>query len=142
MEYDFYKTPDGLFEAEFSTEQEYFGQWLTHELADDKNKIVDLLNIIVQLKKRQIKDHKIIGAELTLVLNQDEAIIHNNATPIYNAKPQDKEESHDDSENYVDEDNSSNDDHQDLSPDALENGCGLDDFSNALSAWLNFIQPN
>ena len=135
MEYDFYRTPDGLFEAEFSTEQEYFGHWLTYQLSTDKSQIVELLNTITQLKKRQLKDHKIVGAEYTLMLNQDEALIYTNAKPVLKNDPQNAEDLADDDS---DEASATND--AEVSPDLLENGCGIDDFEKVVQAWLNFIQ--
>ncbi|MCU4674881.1 YacL family protein [Catenovulum sp. 2E275] len=134
MEYDFYRTPDGLFEAEFSTEQEYFGHWLTYQLTTDKNQIVELLNVITQLKKRQLKEHKIPGAEYTLYLNQDEAVIQTNAKPVLKDDAKNLEEFEDDEQSETNADDS------EVDPDLLQNGCGIDDFEKVIQAWLNFIQ--
>lgn len=134
VEYDFYRTPDGYFEAEFSTEQEYFGHWLTYQLAADKTQIVELLNLITQLKKRQLNDHKITGSEYSLYLNQDEAVIQTNASPL--EKPELKEPE----EAAEDEDTNQSDEMGELDPESLKNGCGIDDFEKVIKAWLHFIQ--
>jgi len=135
VEYDFYRTPDGLFEAEFSTEQEYFGHWLTHQLATDKTQIVELLNLIIQLKKQQIEEHKILGAEYTLYLNQDEVVIKTNAKPVLKADDASLEDIAD-----GDEDADSEQAEAELDPELLNNGCGIDDFEKVIKAWLAFIQ--
>ena len=53
-EYDFYRDANGIYAAEFASEQESFGYWFTDELATDKHKIAEVLNIIVRLEKKEI----------------------------------------------------------------------------------------
>ncbi|WP_026052618.1 YacL family protein [Gayadomonas joobiniege] len=143
MEYDFFLSAEGQYEASFSLEQEAFTQWFNQELGTDKNKIIDLLNIITQIRKKDLQHHQIQGQFHLMTLNRDEVTLQDQGLPVdakLYAKPTHSADQ-DDLPDYTENDGEleQNDDQNRLSEEALICGCGLDDFEYALNAWLKFI---
>lgn len=144
MEYDFYRSPEGLFEAKFSVEQHAFSQWFNEELGNDKHKIIDLLNIITQIRKKDLQQHQIQGQFHQLTLNRDEVNVQDLGLPLdpqAYATPKPSHVDDDDAPDLTesDPDESSDEEKPTLSEDAMLCGCGLDDFEYAVKAWLKFI---
>lgn len=138
VEYDFYRDANGIYAAEFASEQESFGYWFTDEFATNKHKIAEVLNIIVRLEKKEIQQHVVQGKTHRLLLERLEVQLIDNAQPV-NAQAyptisdsDEDEEQEDNAEQQVPV----------LSEDALICGCGLVDFKQALTAWLRFVSED
>jgi hypothetical protein len=116
MDYQFYRdvTDKALAECEI----EAFGDWLSHDLANNHSQITQLLDIIEQLENQQIKREKFRGKDYCLHLNQDEVELE--ALFV----------------GFADED---------ALPEGTEFeepllvGCGLEDLKHLLLAWQEFV---
>lgn len=123
MNYQFTRDISGQALAKFDMGAETFAQWFSEELGNDKAKIDTLLNAIEQLNNKQIKDFELPGKEINLRLNTDEVEAVSK---------------------YVD-----GDDFENLAEDLPEgtqvydqesaSGCGLEDFTQVLISWKEFI---
>ncbi|EWH10994.1 hypothetical protein DS2_05480 [Catenovulum agarivorans DS-2] len=137
MEFDFFRDANGVYTAEFSSEQESFGYWFTDEFSTNKHKIAEVLNIIIRLERKEIQQHLVQGKTHQLILEQSEVQLMDNAKPL-NAQAYPNHAVADDSE----DDETPEQNVPTLSDDALLCGCGLVDFKQALKAWLNFISED
>ncbi|MER2490427.1 YacL family protein [Catenovulum sediminis] len=140
VEYDFYRSADGEFQAVFTTEQEAFGYWFTDEIGNNRHKIAELLNIVTQVQKKDLQQHTIQGATHQLIIDRDEVRVIDNAKPLSNPNTT-PEDDNDDFES-IEENDEQETEEAILSDDALICGCGLDDFVTALKAWLRFINED
>jgi len=118
MEYDFYSDEYGQPCANFSMDHEAFGLWLVNEISRDLSLIEKILADISTLKSRQRWDASYTGTEFSLYLSQDEATVTANSLDL---EPENLAEDLElyDAESFA--------------------GCGLEDFSEMLNAWLEFI---
>lgn len=117
MDYKFLRDVSGKPIAQCE-EVSTFGDWLTDDLGGNSEKVSALLETISQLQTNQLSTHKLKGQNYTMVLDQDEALLHIHL-------------------GYWDED-------ADL-PEGTELdqqsavGCGLEDLKDLIVAWEEFI---
>ncbi|WP_297817197.1 YacL family protein [uncultured Paraglaciecola sp.] len=121
MDYQFSHDILGNPVATCELECEAFGDWLSHEIAQDFRQITLLLNTVHQLQANQLTSYQHNGKEYHLEFDKDEVeLIFNN--------------------NHIQEMTSlEEDDTQELSDLHIQSGCGLADFHILLKAWLKFI---
>ena len=102
-------------------ECEAFGDWLTHDIAQDAGQMTLLLHTVHQLQINQLVSYQHNGKEYHLQFDKDEVeLILNN--------------------NHIQEISSSEDDEsQELADLHIQSGCGLADFHTLLKAWQQFI---
>jgi uncharacterized protein YacL (UPF0231 family) len=121
MDYQFFHDILGQPVATCELECEAFGDWLSHEIAQDSEQINALLNTIQQLQTNQLCSYQHNGKEYHLEFDKDEVeLILNN--------------------NHIQKMASSEDDEsQELSNLHIQSGCGLTDLKTLLKAWQTFI---
>jgi uncharacterized protein YacL (UPF0231 family) len=121
MDYQFSHDILGHPLATCELECEAFGDWLSHEIAQDTGQITLLLNTIRQLQTHQLSHHQHNGKEYHLMFDKDEVeLILNN--------------------NHIQEmTHSEEDESQELSNLHIQSGCGLADFRILLQAWQTFV---
>jgi hypothetical protein len=121
MDYQFFHDILGQPVATCELECEAFGDWLSHEIAQDFTQITLLLDTIQQLQSNQLTSYQHNGREYHLEFDKDEVeLILNN--------------------NHIQEMISSEDDEsQELSHLHIQSGCGLADFDTLLKAWQKFV---
>ena len=120
MDYQFSHDILGQPSATCELECEAFGDWLSHEIAQDFAQINLLLNTVQQLQSNQLVSYQHNGKEYHLLLDKDEVeLILNN--------------------NHIQEMTSLNDDTPELSNLHIQSGCGLADFHTLLKAWQKFV---
>ena len=121
MDYQFFHDILGQPVATCELECEAFGDWLSHEIAQDFAQITLLLDTIQQLQSNQLTSYQHNGKEYHLEFDKDEVeLILNN--------------------NHIQEMISSEDDEsQELSHLHIQSGCGLADFDTLLKAWQKFV---
>lgn len=116
MDYQFYRdvTDKALAECEI----EAFGDFLSHDIANNHTKISQLLTIIEQLESQQKKHHKFSGQDYCLHLNQDEVELEGLFVGFADVDelPEGTE-----------------------FEEPLLVGCGLADFKHLLLAWQDFV---
>ena len=121
MDYQFFHDILGNPVATCELECEPFGDWLSHDVAQDLRQISLLLNTINQLKTNQIASYQHNGKEYHLQLDKDEVELILNNNHIQNMTTSEDDES------------------QELADLHIQSGCGLADFHTLLKAWLQFI---
>ncbi|WP_339721055.1 YacL family protein [uncultured Paraglaciecola sp.] len=121
MDYQFFHDILGNPIATCELECEAFGDWLSHDIAQDSTQITLLLNVIQQLQSKGLNNYQHNGKEYHLLLDRDEVelILNNNAIQEMTAS----------------EDDAS----QELADLHIQSGCGLADFQTLLKAWQQFI---
>jgi|TARA_B110000908_G_C9929444_1_gene303232 uncharacterized protein YacL (UPF0231 family) len=123
MDYQFFHDILGQPLATCELECEPFGDWLSHEIAQDIGQITLLLNTVHQLQTHQLSSYQHNGKEYHLEFDKDEVeLILNN--------------------NHIQEMTSSEEDEgqgQELSDLHIQSGCGLADFHTLLKAWQKFV---
>jgi uncharacterized protein YacL (UPF0231 family) len=121
MDYQFSHDILGQPIATCELECEAFGDWLTHDIAQDAGQITLLLHTVYQLQINQLVSYQHNGKEYHLQFDKDEVeLILNN--------------------NHIQEISSSEDDEsQELADLHIQSGCGLADFHTLLKAWQQFI---
>jgi len=122
MDYQFFHDILGNPAATCELECEAFGDWLSHEIAQDFEQITLLLDTIQQLQTHQISNYQHNGKEYHLELDKDEVelILNNNHIQEMTSSEEDDES-------------------QELSDLHIQSGCGLADFQNLLKAWQQFV---
>ncbi|MGF1680710.1 YacL family protein [Photobacterium makurazakiensis] len=119
MDYDFKKnTLDGSYHATFSMGHEALGRWLLEEIGKNFERMDEVMFQLGALKN-STQEWRLIGDELTLTLQDNEALIQANF--LFS---QDDTELEDDFDFY---------DEESL---AL---CGFEDFELVLQAWRAFV---
>ena len=120
MEFDFRKDYfSDKATVKLSMGHEAFGTWLEQE--GQKTDWVDtLLTIITQLQSHEITEYKLMGSEFCLYLNIDEVKIINHSLHDTGSSLEDANDL-----NFYDQE--------------IQAECGLEDFSNLLESWLEFI---
>ena len=121
MDYQFFHHILGHPVAICDLECEPFGDWLSHDVAQEFEQITLLLNIIVQLQTNQLVSYQHIGKEYHLQFDKDEVELILNNNHIQNLAPKEEDEG------------------QELSDLHIQSGCGLADFYTLLKAWQEFI---
>jgi uncharacterized protein YacL (UPF0231 family) len=122
MDYQFFHDILGNPAATCELECEAFGDWLSHEIAQDFEQITLLLDTIQQLQTHQISSYQHNGKEYHLELDKDEVelILNNNHIQEMTSSEEDDES-------------------QELSDLHIQSGCGLADFQTLLKAWQQFV---
>lgn len=119
MDYDFKKnTLDGSYHAVFSMGHEALGRWLLEEIGKDFDKMDSVMSQLGALKN-STQEWRLIGDELTLTLQDNEAIIQ---------------------ANYLfSEDDTELEDNMDFYDEEAMAVCGFEDFAQVLTAWRGFV---
>ena len=119
MDYDFKKnTLDGSYHAVFSMGHEALGRWLVEEIGKDFEKMDAVMSQLGALKN-STQEWRIIGDELTLILQDNEAVIQ----AIY----------------MFSEDDTELEDNMDFYDEEAVAVCGFEDFAQVLTAWRAFV---
>lgn len=121
MDYQFFHDILGHPMATCELECEPFGDWLSHDIADDAEQITVLLNVIHQLQTNQLASYQHNGNEYHLEFDKDEVELILNNNHIQNIASSEDDES------------------QELEDLHIQAGCGLADFYTLLKAWQKFI---
>lgn len=123
MEYEFTDDPiTGLAKANLSLEHQLLGPWLETEIANDANKLSNILTAIDKLEQDSQQEITITGSEYTLTINNQDATVNMNT--MLNGEVIMPDE---------------------LSVDALQFdfqegvSCGVDDLKELLLSWEQFI---
>jgi uncharacterized protein YacL (UPF0231 family) len=117
MDYQFFRDEGSTPVA--SCEIAAFGDWLSHDIGNDKAKVAELIAIVDSLLRAEKKHVEFVSKDYRLQLNQDEVEI----AALFVG--------------FADED---------ALPEGTEfedpmlEGCGLDDLQHLLLAWQEFIQ--
>lgn len=119
MDYEFKKnTLDGSYHAVFSMGHEALGRWLIEEVGRDLNTIEQVLDQIGALKSSS-REWRLVGEELTLSLQDNEALVQ---------------------ANYLfSEDETELDDDMHFYDEECMALCGFEDFEQMLQAWRAFV---
>ncbi|AWB67942.1 hypothetical protein C2869_16600 [Saccharobesus litoralis] len=123
MDYHFKTDLTGRYLCDMSMEHGLFGRWLMDEVANNPITIHQVCSLIKKAQSKRIEClalHK-LGAEVTLYLDSDEAVVKVNQGEGF------EPDLLPDNELYLD----------DLSVRA---GCGFDDFVNLFYAWCDFVK--
>lgn len=119
MDYEFKKnTLEGSYHAIFSMGHEALGRWLVEEVGKDFAKM-DLVVAQISALKNSPQEWRLIGDELTLSLQDNEALIQANF--LFS---EDDDELEEDLHLY---------DEESIAV------CGIEDFSQVLDAWRAFV---
>ncbi|MDN3681508.1 YacL family protein [Vibrio tapetis subsp. quintayensis] len=120
MDYDFKKnTLDGSYHVRFSMGHEVLGRWFIEELGKDKSKMELILAKLVS-HKDNAQEWRLVGEELTLVLQENEALVQANF--LFATDDSELE----DAMSFYDEESIS--------------VCGFEDLIQAITAWRTFIE--
>ncbi|MDO6706474.1 YacL family protein [Photobacterium sp. 1_MG-2023] len=120
MDYEFKKNMlDGSYHVVFSMGHEALGRWLIEEVQDDEAKIALILNQLGALKGT-MTEWQLIGEEMTLSLQDNEAIVQANYLFFSTEDEMEEDMSH-----YDDE---------------AMSLCGFEDLEQVLHAWRAFIR--
>ncbi|MFV0596389.1 YacL family protein [Shewanella sp.] len=121
MEYEFRRNSlTGTYLASFSMDHEVLGQWFSEELGPELAKIQQVLDIIKEIQAGKRDSWRLIGGDLTLELDEEQARIYANALGF-------------DQEYELEESMS-------LYDSESEAYCGLEDLEEALLSWYEFVQ--
>lgn len=121
MDYQFFHDILGQPLASCELECEAFGDWLTHDIAQNVEQISLLLNTIQQLQTNQLTSYQHNGKEYHLEFDKDEVELMLNNNHIQGMAPRADDES------------------QELDDLHTQSGCGLADFYTLLKAWQQFV---
>jgi uncharacterized protein YacL (UPF0231 family) len=121
MDYQFSHDILGNPVASCELECEAFGDWLSHEIAQDFAQITLLLNIIQQLQSNQLISYQHTGKEYHLQFDKDEVELILNNNHIQDIAPSEDDES------------------QELGDLHIQSGCGLADLETLLKSWQQFV---
>jgi uncharacterized protein YacL (UPF0231 family) len=121
MDYQFFHDILGHPVASCELDCEAFGDWLTHDIAQDVEQITLLLNTIQQLQTNQLTSYQHNGKEYHLEFDKDEVELMLNNNHIQDMTPIADDES------------------QELEDLYIQSGCGLADFYTLLKAWQQFV---
>lgn len=121
MEYEFRRNSlTGTYLASFSMDHEVLGQWFSEELGPELAKIQQVLDIIKEIQAGKRDSWRLIGGDLTLDLDEEQARIYANALGF--------------EQEYELEESMS------LYDTESEAYCGLEDLEEALLSWYEFVQ--
>ncbi|BDM63471.1 UPF0231 protein [Shewanella sp. NFH-SH190041] len=120
MEYEFRRNSlDGTVLALFSMDHEVIGRWLTEELGQNTTAIAELLDVIAALQQNRRSQFRLVGRDLTLELDTEQAWIRANVLGYEQDFELEEAMSLYDCES--------------------EAGCGLEDFEQVLLSWQDFL---
>ncbi|MDT0584116.1 YacL family protein [Brumicola blandensis] len=119
MNYQFTRDIDGEPRAEFEMGCETFSLWFNEELGNNLNKIRSVLDGIEQVTSKTLKEYKLAGNDIDLVLDCDEVEVRSKTLDI-----ELDDELPEGTEAY---------DQESMA------GCGLEDFSRVLHSWHDFV---
>jgi uncharacterized protein YacL (UPF0231 family) len=117
--YDFLGQPV----AKCELECELFGDWLSHDLADDAQHIAQLIDITEKLHTKRLNHYQYQGKEYHLEFDTEEVELMLNNNLI--TSPELIKDT----------------DFQEHSSAPAATGCGLSDFVHLLKAWQQFCHP-
>ncbi|MFB2778282.1 YacL family protein [Shewanella mangrovisoli] len=121
MEYEFRRNSlTGTYLASFSMDHEVLGQWFSEELGPELAKIQQVLDIIKEIQAGKRDSWRLIGGDLTLDLDEEQARIYANVLGFEQEYELEESMSLYDSES--------------------EAYCGLEDLEEALLSWYEFVQ--
>ncbi|MFB2682692.1 YacL family protein [Shewanella mangrovisoli] len=121
MEYEFRRNSlTSTYLASFSMDHEVLGQWFSEELGPELAKIQQVLDIIKEIQAGKRDSWRLIGGDLTLDLDEEQARIYANALGF--------------EQEYELEESMS------LYDAESEAYCGLEDLEEALLSWYEFVQ--
>ncbi|MFT6776437.1 MAG: hypothetical protein ACJAV1_000348 [Paraglaciecola sp.] len=120
MDYQFFHDILGQPVATCELECEAFGDWLTHDIAQDTEQIILLLKTVHQLQINQLVSYQHNGKEYHLQFDKDEVELILNNNHIQDITCSEEDES------------------QELEDLHIQSGCGLADFHTLLKAWQQF----
>ncbi|MFB2651184.1 YacL family protein [Shewanella seohaensis] len=121
MEYEFRRNSlTGTYLASFSMDHEVLGQWFSEELGPELAKIQQVLDIIKDIQAGKRDSWQLIGGDLTLDLDEEQARIYANALGFEQEYELEEAMSLYDAES--------------------EAYCGLEDLEEALLSWYEFVQ--
>ncbi|ASK70516.1 MULTISPECIES: YacL family protein [Shewanella] len=121
MEYEFRRNSlTGTYLASFSMDHEVLGQWFSEELGPELAKIQQVLDIIKDIQAGKRDSWRLIGGDLTLDLDEEQARIYANALGFEQEYELEEAMSLYDAES--------------------EAYCGLEDLEEALLSWYEFVQ--
>ncbi|MFB2643611.1 YacL family protein [Shewanella bicestrii] len=121
MEYEFRRNSlTGTYLASFSMDHEVLGQWFSEELGPELAKIQQVLDIIKDIQAGKRDSWRLIGGDLTLELDEEQARIYANALGFEQEYELEEAMSLYDAES--------------------EAYCGLEDLEEALLSWYEFVQ--
>lgn len=129
MEYEFSRDPvRGGYHAKFSMEHEIFSAWLVDEVGNDQHCIQQIFAKVEQARGHKNIDLTIQGREYLLVLNDLDVVLQLNSDceGVGGVSSFGDEYLPDDSVN--------------VNSDLARAECGLDDFSQMLTSWQDFLQ--
>ncbi|MCE9685535.1 YacL family protein [Shewanella sp. AS16] len=120
MEYEFRRNSlDGTAIARFSMDHEALGQWFSEELANNSQSYEQICGAMAQLRSGKLNNWRLVGADLTLELDREQARVYANVLGF------DEEHDLDESMSLYDAES--------------ESYCGLEDFEQALLSWHKFL---
>lgn len=119
MNYQFVRDQQGKPIAQFEMGSEIFSHWFAEELGNDQSKISSILEAIEQLQSKEIKEFVLEGNDINLSLDPYEVEVRSKILDV--DAPIELPEG---TELY---------DQESIS------GCGLEDFSNVLNSWQEFV---
>ena len=121
MEYEFRRNSlTGTYLASFSMDHEVLGQWFSEELGPELAKIQQVLDFIKDIQAGKRDSWRLIGGDLTLDLDEEQARIYANALGFEQEYELEEAMSLYDAES--------------------EAYCGLEDLEEALLSWYEFVQ--
>ncbi|GAA6184626.1 MULTISPECIES: YacL family protein [Alteromonadaceae] len=119
MNYQFIRNLQGIPVAQFEMGHEAFSRWFSEELGTSQHKIEDIFVAIDRLEKRQIKEYVLAGKEINLRIDYYEVEVRSKDLDM---------------------------DGPDELPEGTElydqesiSGCGLEDFTQVLRSWRDFV---
>ncbi|KJG36929.1 hypothetical protein UA32_14400 [Photobacterium angustum] len=119
MDYEFKKnTLDGTYHAIFSMGHEVLGRWIIEEVGKDTEKL-ELIMDQLSAMKNSSQEWRLVGEELTLLLQDNEALVQANC--LFSEEEEDFEEDF----HFYDEESLSI--------------CGFEDLEQVLEGWRTFI---
>ena len=119
MDYEFKKnTLDGTYHALFSMGHEVLGRWLVEEVGKDFARM-DLVVSQLGALKNSTQEWRLVGDELTLILQDNEALVQ---------------------ANYLfSEDDTELEDNMDFYDEEAMSLCGFEDLALVIEAWRAFV---
>ncbi|KJF81203.1 hypothetical protein UA31_13815 [Photobacterium angustum] len=109
---------DGTYHAIFSMGHEVLGRWIIEEIGKDTEKL-DLIMDQLSAMKNSSQEWRLVGEELTLLLQDNEALVQANC--LFSEEEEDFEEDF----HFYDEESLS--------------VCGFEDLEQVLEGWRTFI---
>lgn len=121
MEFEFIRnTLMGEYYVKPSMGHEILGRWLEEEIGKDRQKIQQVEALLERAAQSPLLEHKLLGCEISLVIQGDEVIVQENVLDHGEILSEDSELNYYDSES--------------------KSCCGLEDFLSLFEQWKAFLQ--